>query len=116
MRKKCVLSGFEIPNGKFSREHYLPRAVCPECIYTLPWNIFPAIKIFNQVKGAYYPCQWYDLRYDLCWHAYQNWNIKQSDRELLCRALKYGMPQYNPCELCVARQFTEYCINQRGQR
>ncbi|MBQ9539874.1 MAG: hypothetical protein IJU89_00390 [Alphaproteobacteria bacterium] len=112
----CVLSGLEIPPGKSSREHYLPRAVCPPYIYNLPQNIFPAIKVFNWAKAAYYPCQWYDLRYELCHHAYKNWNIKAPDRKLLLAALTHGFPEYDPCELCVARQFTEYCINQRGQR
>lgn len=113
VKKTCFLSGYEIPDGKYSRDHWLPRAVCPEYVYSLPANIKPAIKIFNQVKAAYYPCQWYAMRYELCYHAYEHWNIKESDRRLLGRAVLNGMPEYDPCKYCVAKKFVEYCIHNR---
>lgn len=118
MRKKekeinCILSGRIIPQGKYSIEHYMPRALVPPYIADLPQNKFPAIKIFNQVKAAHYPCQWYAMRYELCYHAYQNWNIKPSDKHLLGEAVLNGMPEYDPCKYCVAKKFVEYCIHNR---
>lgn len=108
--KVCMLSGLVIPQGKYSKDHYLPRAVCPPNIYSLPQNIFPSIKIFNQVKSAYYPCQWYEARETLCYHAYVNWNIKDSDKKLLRQALESGLPIYDPCEYCIASKLTKYCV------
>ena len=104
----CILSGLEIPQGKFSVEHYLPRAVCPEYIYNLPNNLFPAIKIYNQVKGHLFPCVWYERRYNLCYRAL-SWNIKKSDRLLLLIGLEDGLPEYDPCEICVAKKHNEWC-------
>ena len=104
----CILSGLVIPKGKLSKEHFLPKSVCPPEIYSLPDNIFPAIKCFNWVKGNLYPCEWMSQRYDLCFKAL-GWNIRRDDKKLIKRALANGMPEFNPCDLCVARVYREWC-------
>lgn len=108
----CFLSGLSIPNGKFSKEHLAPRHFLPPELYTLPANIVPAIKIFNYVKGDRFLCEWEEYKYDLCYHALLHWNIKQSDKKLLQRALN-GMPLLNPCKYCICRIYKDYCIKGR---
>lgn len=49
---KCVLSGIEIPTGKYSIEHYCPKSRMPTNLAQMPDNKFYAIKVFNQIKGG----------------------------------------------------------------
>lgn len=112
MGKICFLSGIEIPQGKFSREHLAPRAKIPEQISQLPFNIKPAIKIFNMIKGSRFLCEWESQKYDLIYHAYKNWNIKPSDLRILSKAMD-GMPKINPCEYCICAKHVQYCINRK---
>lgn len=110
--KVCFLSGIEIPKGQFSLEHLAPRHYLPKELYSLPQNLFPAIKIFNFVKGDRFPCEWEEQKYDLCYTAYLNWHIKRLDRQLLRQALN-GMPKYNPCDYCICSVYKDYCIKGR---
>lgn len=108
----CFLSGLEIPRRKYSLEHLAPRHFLPKELYTLPANLVPSIKIFNYVKADRFLCEWETQKYDLCYHAYLNWNIHQSDRKLLRQALN-GMPKINPCEYCICSIYKDYCIKRR---
>lgn len=110
--KVCFLSGIDIPYGKYSIEHLAPRHFLPRELYTLPANIVPAIKIFNMVKGDKFLCEWVEQKYDLCYHAYKNWNINLGDKRLLRQALN-GMPLINPCKYCICRIYKDYCIKGR---
>lgn len=112
MAQICFLSGIEIPKGKFSMEHFAPRSRLPEQIAQHPYNIYPAIKIFNFIKGNRMPCVWERDKYHLVLHAYYNWNIKPSDKQLLRKALN-GMPKINPCEYCICAKHVQYCINRK---
>jgi hypothetical protein len=109
---KCILSGIEIPPRKYSVEHYCPRCHLPIELAKLPYNIYPAIKVFNNIKGALYPCEWEEQKYDRIYHALNNWNLKNSDRKL-CRQALNGMPKINPCDFCIASIYSEYCIKGR---
>lgn len=104
----CFLTGIEIPNGKHSKEHYVPKSRA-KYIAQHPYNIYPAIKIFNHIKGNLMPCEWESQKYDLIYHAYKNWHIKPADKKLLRQALN-GMPKINPCEYCICAYYKEYCI------
>ena len=66
MAQICFLSGIEIPKGKYSREHFAPRSKLPERIAQAPNNIYPAIKIFNFIKGNRMPCVWERDKYHAC--------------------------------------------------
>ena len=111
MAHVCFLSGIEIPKGKYSREHYCPKSRL-ENLAQHPYNILPAIKIFNHIKGSLMPCEWEEQKYDLIYHAYYNWHIKRDDKKLLRQALN-GMPKINPCEYCICSQYVQYCIKNR---
>lgn len=111
MTEVCFLSGIEIPKGKYSKEHYCPKSRL-KILAQHPYNIRPAIKIFNQIKGGRMPCEWESQKYDLIYYAYKNWNLKLSDKKLLRQALN-GMPKINPCEYCLCSQFQQYCIKER---
>lgn len=112
MAQICFLSGIAIPNGKYSKEHVAPRSRVPQGIAQQPYNIRPAIKIFNFIKGNRFLCEWEEQKYDLIRHAYFNWNIKQQDKKLLRQALN-GMPKINPCEHCICAKHVQYCINRK---
>lgn len=109
MAEKCFLSGIEIPKGKHSKEHYVPKCRAP-LIAQHPYNIFPAIKIINHIKGSLMPCEWEDCKYDLIYEAYKHWHIRQDDKKILRQALN-GMPKINPCEFCICSFYVDRCIN-----
>lgn len=110
MGEKCFLSGIEIPKGKHSVEHYVPKCRARD-VAQHPYNLFPAIKIINHIKGGLMPCEWEDRKYDLIYEAYKHWHIRRDDRPILRQALN-GMPKINPCEFCICAYYNKYCINQ----
>ena len=112
MAEICFLSGIEIPKNKYSREHYCPKSRIKE-LAQHPYNIYPAIKIFNHIKGSLMPCEWEAQKYDLIQNAYLHWHIKPSDKKLLRQALN-GMPKINPCEYCICAYYKDRCI--KGSR
>ena len=112
----CILSGLIIPDGKYSREHYLAKSLCPKEIAALRENIFPSIKIFNEIKGNLYPCEWMDMKYDLCYHALVKWNITKSDRNLIRLGLSKGLPEFDACRYCLAVRYKELCKNSVEKR
>lgn len=114
----CFLSGLEIPKGQHSREHIAPRSKIPKYIASVPYNIAPAIKIFNFIKADRFFCEWTDKKYDLTYHALQNWNLKQANKDLIIKALDLFERQennINPCQYCILSKVgTEYCYAQRN--
>lgn len=109
---KCILSGLEIPPGQMNREHYLPRSRVPRSISQNPYNIFPAIRIINSIKGNLYPCEWEDCKFRLVYHAYENYNLRHVDRQIVKRAIE-EMQSINPCDYCLATKYRGYCIYSR---
>lgn len=108
---ECFLSGLDIPQGRYSIEHVTPRSKIPPSLANTIYNIKPSIKVFNAIKSDRFYCQWIDMKYDLCLRAYKKWNLRNPDKKLLQMALKYGMPDREPCEYCVCAVNPEYCIN-----
>ncbi len=109
---KCILSGLEIPKGQMNREHYLPKSRVPYYIAQNPYNIYPAIKIINSIKGDLYPCSWESCKFNLVARAYQNYNLRHGEKALVKWVLDEMRP-INPCEHCLASCYKQYCINCR---
>lgn len=108
----CFLSGLEIPEGSGSKEHIVPRSRAPKHIVSLPYNIQPAIKVINHIKGDRMLCEWEDQKITLCTFALENWKLKATDKRIIINALAgfatEKEPQ-NPCQRCVLSEATEYC-------
>ena len=99
---KCILSGLEIPDGKGSREHLVPKArVFP--LINGNSNVFPALKIINGIKGDLLPCEFERLKFEIGDKALNNWNIKQVDRNFIRQAMISWEDGYNPnwCDICI---------------
>ena len=113
----CILSGLEIPPGKKSLEHLVPRSYVEYPLYNLKENKFYAIKVINNIKGARLPCEWFDTRVNLCYNALQRWNLTRSDRKIIIEALdRFATEKESlvPCQLCIlSRIATEYCYERR---
>lgn len=118
MNHICFLSGLEIPKGQYSREHIAPRSKIPYYIACHPYNIAPAIKIFNCIKADRFLCQWEDKKYELTYNALKNWNLKQANKDIIIQALDRFSAEkdaQNPCQRCVLSKIaTEYCYAQRN--
>lgn len=101
--QKCILSGLEIRKSCLTKEHLVPRARAAKYITHNPANIFPADKVVNNIKGAYLPCEFEELKYNLTYHALESWKLKFSDREFLQRTLINWEQNYKPdwCEICL---------------
>ena len=114
--KICFLSGLPIPQGKMTKEHIVPRCCAPTNIISVPYNIQPAIKIINNIKGPRLLCEWEDQKISLCYNALEHWNLKQSDKDVIIRALDRFATEKEPlipCQRCVLSQATEYCYARR---
>lgn len=109
---KCILSGLEIPRGQMNREHYLPRSRVPRFIAQDQYNIFPAIRIINSIKGNLYPCEWENMKFGLVYRAYENYHLRHADKSIVKQAIE-EMQSINPCEHCLAMKYEKYCINSR---
>lgn len=99
---KCILSGLEIPEGKETREHLVPRSRLI-CRVDDPSNIFPAHKIINCMKGDLLPCEFENLKYHIATKALNRWHIKQSDKNFIMEAVLNWNQGYNPdwCDICI---------------
>jgi hypothetical protein len=112
--KTCFLSGLEIPFGKVSKDHYFPKHLLPEKIYSLPENIVCACKILNNIKGDLPPCIWEEQKYKLTLRAIKVYNISNQNKKFLKMALEnWNTYKINPCNYCIARKFEEYCVKSR---
>ena len=118
MSEICVLSGLEIPKGMYSREHIAPRSKIPLYVASIPYNIAPAIKIFNCIKADKFLCQWEDKKTELCYNALRNWNLKQASKDVIIEALDRFATEkdsLNPCQRCIlSKVATEYCYANRN--
>lgn len=111
---RCFLSGLEIPNGEYSVDHYVPKFWLPSRYYSMKENKVPAIKVINSIKGIHMPCEWFDMRYELTYHAYTNWHLKRQDLRIVESALDVFEEQevpLNPCKRCILRKTAQqYCL------
>lgn len=100
----CCLSGEPILRSKdITKEHYCPKSRVPKCIWEQKYNIKPAIKIFNNIKGNLLPCEWEWRKIDSVSYALNNFKLDNFERNLLEKVLKkYEMqgPQY-VCNVCI---------------
>lgn len=117
MAQICFLSGLEIPKGQYSREHIVPRSKVPAYIASIPYNIAPAIKIFNCIKADRFLCEWEDKKYELTYNALKNWNLKQTNKDVIIKALDRFATEkdtLNPCQHCILSKIaTEHCYARR---
>lgn len=116
-KKICFLSGLEIPKGQYSREHIAPRSKIPVYIANLPYNIAPAIKIFNCIKADRFLCEWEAQKFELTYNALKSWNLKKANKDVIIRALDRFATEkdtLNPCQHCILSSTAkEYCYAQR---
>ena len=99
---RCFLCGLEIPPGRFSWDHYVPKSLAPIEIVNSPFNKFPAHKVINSMKSNLLPCVWEDRKWDLAWYAIQEWNLKTADRNFIRRALvNWETYTLDPCHFCL---------------
>lgn len=113
MAETCFLSGLDIGKGQLTKEHVVPKSKVPAFIANSPFNIKPAIKVFNNMKADMFLCQWEDLKIDLCYNALQNWNLKKADKQCIIMAVKMfedRIGQRNPCTNCLLSVAQEYCF------
>lgn len=109
----CCLSGLQIlsPND-LSAEHYCPRSRVPALFANHPYNIRPALKIINQIKGPLLPCEWERVKFDLCYHALISWNLNAPNENLIIQTLNnFGKEKgfYNPCRDCILSKVKKQC-------
>ena len=116
--KTCFLSGLEIPKGQYSREHIAPRSKIPAYLANNPYNIAPAIKIFNCIKADRFLCEWEDKKFELTYNALKTWNLKKANKDVIIEALDRFATEkdsLNPCQHCILSKIaTEYCYAERN--
>lgn len=106
----CFLSGLTIPPGKYSVEHYVPISRAPRFVTDNKANKFPSHKVINAIKSDRLPCEWEDTKWNLTYHALNEWHLKQDDQYFVARTLKSWEHYFiNPCEYCLLQ-----CEKQRG--
>lgn len=109
----CCISGIVIENPRdYSIDHWCPKSRISRELWQQPYNMRPALKIMNTIKGNLLPCEWDNVRCERTLHAIERWNISAHDRELARRALDNfarGIPADNPCYYCILRQQSPYC-------
>lgn len=106
----CYLCDEPILRSKdLTKEHYCPKSRVPRYIAQSPYNIKPAIKIVNNIKGNLMPCEWEEQKVFLIYRALQCYHLDRFERQLLTRVLdKYQSegPQY-VCNQCAMKKFDQ---------
>lgn len=98
----CFLSGLEIPPGKYSVEHYIPKSRSLKILVESEENKFPSHKVINAIKSDRLPCEWEDTKWNLTYHALNDWHLKNDDKYFVARTLKnWETYIINPCEYCL---------------
>lgn len=98
----CILSGIPILDVKdLSLEHGVPLSRGPHYECTQDYNIFPAYKIINNLKGDLLPCEFWALREKIYKKALWQYKLTQHDKQVIQAALNF-IPRYkiNPCSMC----------------
>lgn len=113
----CCLSGLPIEKHDYSIEHYVAKSrILPE-LANLPGNIFPAIKIINNIKGNLIPCEWHELRVERLYSALIKWKLKPRNKKIIISALQRIESEpvgTIPCNKCILRKYPEECVRVRN--
>lgn len=109
----CYLSGEPIVRQKdITTEHYVPKSIARpgqpnyaelHAIVTAPYNLHPAIKIVNNIKGNLLPCEWENQKTIRVSTALQKYNLDAYERGLLKKLLLVwgkDKPTGKPCNKC----------------
>lgn len=114
----CCLSGLPIVCPQdFSLEHYVPKARTTPEFSGNSYNIRPAIKIINNIKGALLPCEWVLLRKERLLYALENWHLTQHNKRIVIDALTRFSQEKNipnPCLECILNSAKEQCTMARN--
>lgn len=100
----CFLSDEPIIRIKdLTKEHYCPKSKVPPYVANDPYNIKPAIKIVNNIKGDLFPCEWEEQKTERIYKAICNYNLDSYERALLGMLFEKFKIQ-GPLDVC------PYCI------
>lgn len=93
----------------YSVEHWVPKSRVDREIANNPLNLHPAHRLLNEIKSNLLPCEWYDQRIYRVAYALDHRRLKEKERRLLGKALKYFAYHYtdNPCLNCILNQNCE---------
>lgn len=108
----CFLSGQPIMRpDDWSREHYAPKSRIPLYIAQMPYNIRPALKSINNIKGNLMPCEWIDERCAICAKALQRYSLPKRWKNQIGLALdEYESARaINPCADCICARLPDIC-------
>lgn len=99
----CILSSIKIENVKdLSLEHLVPQSRVEYGIAAQPENIYPAIKIINNIKGSLLPCEFEREKIHLFKKALRKNNLKKHEKDLVQEALDKSYSYHiNPCLYCI---------------
>lgn len=99
----CVLSGLPILQKQdLSLEHYYPKVLDVDGNTYDVKNIFPAIKIINNIKSNKKPCEWENEKFDILYHAVYHYRLNDHDYNIVVAAIN-NIDNYriNPCLFCI---------------
>lgn len=108
----CCLSGLPIINkSDWSREHYAPKSRIPPELAQNPYNIRPALKIINNIKGDLFPCEWQDVRLARCYKAIATYHLSHRHHQQILQAISIfeSVQPTNSCQGCICALVPEYC-------
>ena len=113
MELTCCLSGLSIicPQD-FSCAHFVPKARTTPEFSGDSYNIRPAIKIINSIKGALLPCEWVLVRKERLLYALLHWKLTRHNKSIIIQALDRLATEkdtLNPCQHCILSNAKEQC-------
>lgn len=118
MELTCCLSGLSITRPQdFSREHYVPKARTTPEFSGDSYNIRPAIKIINSIKGALLPCEWVLLRKERLLYALTHYKLTAHNKSIIIKALDRLATEkdmLNPCQHCILSNAKKQCDKARN--
>ena len=100
----CFFFFFPIIRIKdLTKEHYCPKSKVAPYIASDPYNIKPAIRIINTIKGDLFPCEWEEYKVEKIYHAIRNYRLDNYERALLNLVFeKYQIEgKKDVCPLCI---------------
>ena len=99
----CILSGLQINDQtELSLEHFVPLSRGPYYECKQSYNIFPAFKIINGIKGSLLPCEYFENREKLLQKTLSKGHLNRKNTAILKAAIE-NIPNYkiNPCNYCI---------------
>ena len=110
---RCCLSGLLIKKPKdLTVEHYVPKSRTVPDFSQSPYNIRPAIKIINTIKGALLPCEWVLVREERLLYALMHYKLTSHNKSVIIKALDRFATEkdvLNPCQHCILSNAKEQC-------